>query len=189
MSNFFTYFIILCVQFFCFLHPIQSKELQVEPKAPIVIFETSLGTIELQLFPKIAPKACKNFIALTDKGYYNGLIFHRVIKDFMIQGGDPKGTGRGGQSTWGTPFEDEVTEERAFDRKGLLAMANAGPNTNGSQFFITTTPTPWLNMKHTIFGEVVSGYDIVDKIQKSKTDSEDRPVEKITIIKAYLKAI
>lgn len=187
MSSFFTYFIILCVNFFCFLNPMQSKELQVESKTPTVIFETSLGTIELELFPKIAPKACENFISLTKKGYYNGVIFHRVIKDFMIQGGDPKGTGTGGQSTWGTAFEDEVTEEKTFDRKGLLAMANAGPSTNGSQFFITTTPTPWLNMKHTIFGEVVSGYDIVEKIQTSKTGPGDRPVEKITIIKAYLK--
>jgi peptidylprolyl isomerase len=182
------YFVFLFVHFFYFLNPIQSKELQVESKAPIVILETNLGVIELQLFPKIAPKACENFISLASKKYYDGVVFHRVIKDFMIQGGDPKGDGTGGQSIWGAPFEDEVTRGKTFNQKGLLAMANAGPCTNGSQFFITTKETPWLDMKHTIFGEVIKGYDTVDKIENSKTDSRDRPLEKIKIIKAYLKA-
>jgi peptidylprolyl isomerase len=121
------------------------------------------------------------------KGYYDGIIFHRVIKNFMIQGGDPTGTGGGGQSVWGTSFADEVSAKAVFDRKGLLAMANAGPNTNGSQFFITTKPTPWLNMKHTIFGEVVAGYDVVEKIENSKTGPNDKPAAEQKIIRAYLK--
>lgn len=187
MSSFFKCFIILLTNF-CFLNPVQSLEVQqVKPKSAIVIFETNLGTIELQLFPEIAPKTCENFLGLVEKKYYDGVIFHRVIKDFMIQGGDPKGTGSGGESIWGRPFEDEVTLEKTFDKKGLLAMANSGPNTNGSQFFITTKKTDWLNMRHTIFGEVVGGYDIVEKIEKSKTDYADRPVEKIKIIKAFVK--
>ncbi|HQP10603.1 MAG TPA: peptidylprolyl isomerase [Candidatus Omnitrophota bacterium] len=160
------------------------------PKADassIVVLETNQGKIEIQLFPDLAPKTCENFLGLVEKGYYDGLIFHRVIKDFMVQGGDPTGTGRGGESLWGGKFEDEVTPELAFDRKGLLAMANAGPNTNGSQFFITTVPTPWLNMKHTIFGEVISGYDVVDAIQNVAVEPRsNKPLEEQKIIRAYL---
>lgn len=154
---------------------------------PIVILETNQGIIELKLFPDVAPKTCENFLGLIEKGYYNGTIFHRVIKDFMIQGGDPTGTGRGGQSIWGKPFEDEVSSKLTFNRKGLLAMANAGPGTNGSQFFITTKPTSWLNMKHTIFGEVVGGYEVVQKIENVPAGSADRPDQDQTIIKAYVK--
>jgi peptidylprolyl isomerase len=105
----------------------------------------------------------------------------------MIQGGDPTGTGRGGESFWGSPFADEVSPQLAFDKPGLLAMANAGAGTNGSQFFITTAPAPWLNMKHTIFGEVVSGYEAVQKIENSATGGSDRPLSEQKIIKAYLK--
>ena len=105
----------------------------------------------------------------------------------MIQGGDPTGTGMGGESIWGKPFEDEVTPVAKFDSPGVLAMANAGPNTNGSQFFITTAKTPWLNMRHTIFGSVINGYDVVEKIEKTRTDGSDRPVEAQKIIKAYIK--
>ncbi|HNX81000.1 MAG TPA: peptidylprolyl isomerase [Candidatus Omnitrophota bacterium] len=152
-----------------------------------VVLETTQGSIEVKLFSDIAPKACENFTGLVEKGYYNGIIFHRVIKDFMIQGGDPTGTGRGGQSLWGTPFEDECKPGITFSKKGILAMANAGPSTNGSQFFITTAPTPWLNMKHTIFGEVVSGYDVVAKIEGVATGPGDRPVQDVKIIKAYVK--
>ena len=153
----------------------------------IVIFETNQGEIQLQLFPEIAPKTCENFIGLVEKGYYDGIIFHRVIKNFMVQGGDPTGTGRGGESLWGGKFEDEVTPEIAFDRKGLLAMANAGPNTNGSQFFITTVPTPWLNMKHTIFGEVISGYDTVEKIENVSVEpGSSKPLAEQKIIRAYV---
>jgi peptidylprolyl isomerase len=153
----------------------------------MVVLETTQGVIEIKLKDDIAPKACENFRGLVEKGYYNGIIFHRVIKDFMVQCGDPTGTGRGGQSIWGKPFGDEVSKSVMFDKKGILAMANAGPNTNGSQFFITTKPTPWLNMKHTIFGEVVSGYDSVEKIENTKVGPMDKPLEDQKIIKAYLK--
>jgi peptidylprolyl isomerase len=152
-----------------------------------VILETNAGKIEIKLFPDAAPKACENFTKLVEKGYYNGLIFHRVIKGFMIQGGDPTGTGRGGESIWGKPFEDEFKSDVVFDRPGILAMANAGPGTNGSQFFITTVPTQWLTGRHTIFGEVVSGFDVVQKIESTAVGSQDRPVQEQKIIKAYLK--
>ncbi len=152
----------------------------------IVVLETSKGKIELKLMPDVAPKACENFVKLVEKGYYNGIIFHRVIKQFMIQGGDPTGTGRGGASIWGKPFEDEVSPDVGFDKQGILAMANAGPNTNGSQFFITTANTPWLNMRHTIFGEVISGYDVVTKIENAVVDASSKPLTEQKIIKAYL---
>lgn len=154
---------------------------------PIAVIETNQGNIEVALRPDIAPKATENFLKHAKDGYYNGVIFHRVIKKFMIQGGDPEGTGRGGKSIWGTPFEDEVTASVKFDHPGVLAMANAGPKTNGSQFFITTAATPWLNMKHTIFGEVVGGYDVVQKIENTKTGPGDRPAEPQKIIRIYLK--
>ncbi len=153
----------------------------------MVVFETNQGTIELKLYSDVAPKACENFTKLIEKGYYNGLVFHRVIKDFMIQGGDPTGTGRGGQSIWGKPFEDEFRKDIKFGKEGILAMANSGPNSNGSQFFITTIKTPWLDMHHTIFGEVVSGYDIVKKIEETKTDLSSKPLVEQKIIKAYVK--
>lgn len=152
-----------------------------------VVFETSAGTIVLKLFPDIAPKAVENFVGLVQKGYYDGTVFHRVIKNFMIQGGDPSATGRGGESIWGAPFEDEFKAGVVFDRSGILAMANAGRNTNGSQFFITTVPTPWLNGRHTIFGEVTSGYDIVTKIENTPVGAGDRPQSEQKIIKAYLR--
>jgi len=153
----------------------------------IVVLETNQGNIEIKLMPEIAPKACENFTRLAEKGYYNGIIFHRVIKGFMIQGGDPTGTGRGGESIWGKPFEDEVSPKAKFDKAGILAMANAGSSTNGSQFFITTAATPWLNMKHSIFGEVISGYEVVEKIENTQTGANDKPVKEQKIIKAYLK--
>src|SRR5215467_13864787 len=128
------------------------------------VIQTNKGTIRVELLESDAPKTTENFLSLAKKGYYNGVIFHRVIKGFMIQGGDPTGTGRGGKSIWDQQFKDEVSSDVKFDKKGILAMANAGPNTNGSQFFITTAPTPWLNMKHTIFGEVVKGQEIVNRI-------------------------
>jgi len=155
--------------------------------APVVVLETVQGTIELQLMPDVAPKTCENFVGLVNSGYYDGVIFHRVIPNFMIQGGDPTGTGRGGESIWGAPFEDEVRPDVTFDRPGLLAMANAGPGTNGSQFFITTAATPWLNMRHTIFGTVVNGYDTVQRIESTPTGAQDRPRQDQTIVRAYLK--
>lgn len=152
-----------------------------------VLLETNEGTIEIKLMPDVAPKTCENFTTLIERGYYDGLIFHRVIPDFMIQGGDPKGNGTGGESCWGKPFEDECDPNVKFNKPGLLAMANSGPNTNGSQFFITTAETPWLQMRHTIFGEVTSGYDVVEKIEKTKTDGADRPQKDKKIIKASVK--
>jgi len=156
-------------------------------KDSTVVLETTQGVVELKLFPEIAPKACENFTELIKKGYYDGIIFHRVIKSFMIQSGDPTGTGRGGSSIWTKPFEDEFNESIKFDKTGILAMANAGPNTNGSQFFITTTPTAWLNQKHTIFGEVVSGYENIQKIENQAVNSQDKPLDEQKIIKAYIK--
>jgi peptidylprolyl isomerase len=146
-----------------------------------VTLHTNQGDIGLKLFPEVAPKACENFATHAEKGYYDGVIFHRVIAEFMIQGGDPDGTGMGGESIWGKPFEDECTADHKFDRPGLLAMANAGPSTNGSQFFITCAATPWLNMRHTIFGEVVEGMDVVKKIENCEVGRSDRPVENIEI--------
>ncbi|MFH1878361.1 MAG: peptidylprolyl isomerase [Candidatus Omnitrophota bacterium] len=153
----------------------------------IVVLETTQGQIEIKLKPETAPVTCENFIGLVKKGYYDGIVFHRVIKGFMIQGGDPTGTGRGGESLWGTPFEDEVTVKETFDKRGILAMANAGADTNGSQFFITTETTPWLNMRHTIFGEVISGYDVVENIENTPVDPRDKPITDQKIIKAYIK--
>jgi len=152
-----------------------------------VILETTQGIIEIKLMPEVAPLACENFTKLIEKGYYDGIIFHRVIKEFMVQSGDPDGTGMGGESVWGKAFKDEITSKVQFDKPGLLAMANSGPGTNGSQFFITTIATPWLNNKHTIFGEVISGYDIVQNIESIPVDSSDRPIDEQRIIKAYLK--
>lgn len=156
-------------------------------KNPIAVLETNQGIIELELFKEIAPKTVENFTGLIKKGYYNGIIFHRVIPNFMIQGGDPTGTGRGGESLWGGKFEDEFKPGVMFDSPGILAMANAGKNTNGSQFFITTRATPWLNGYHTIFGKVVKGYENVQKIERTPRDRRDRPIDEQKIIKAYIK--
>ena len=152
----------------------------------IAILETNQGTIKLKLMPDIAPKTVENFVGLVEKKYYDGIIFHRVIPQFMIQGGDPTGTGMGGESLWGKPFEDEVDPNVTFDKPGLLAMANAGPGTNGSQFFITTAKTEWLHMRHTIYGEVISGYDVVEKIESTQTGAQDKPVEAQTIVSARI---
>jgi peptidyl-prolyl cis-trans isomerase B (cyclophilin B) len=134
---------------------------------------TTQGTIELELFDDDAPKTVENFKKLSREGFYDGVIFHRVIPDFMIQGGDPDGTGMGGP---GYTFEDEINQHKVV--RGALAMANAGPNTNGSQFFIVTAPAaPWLDGKHTVFGEVTGGMDAVDAIEALPTDGRDRPLE------------
>jgi cyclophilin family peptidyl-prolyl cis-trans isomerase len=134
---------------------------------------TTLGTIEIELFDDDAPKTVENFRTLAGKGFYDGVIFHRVIPDFMIQGGDPKGTGSGGP---GYTFEDEFNDRKIV--RGALAMANAGPNTNGSQFFIVTTEAaPWLDGKHTVFGQVTAGMDAVDAIEGVPTGAGDRPTE------------
>lgn len=157
------------------------------PKKIIAQIETTQGTIEVALFPEVAPKAVENFVTHAKNHYYDGTIFHRVIPDFMIQGGDPKGNGTGGESIWGTSFEDEFKAHVKFDKPGKLAMANRGPKTNGSQFFITTAPTTWLNNKHTIFGEVIKGEDVVEKIENTPTGPQNRPVEPQKIIKITIK--
>lgn len=158
-----------------------------EGRPSIIILQTNHGDIEIKLFPEKAPKTCENFTGLVEKGYFDGLIFHRVIKNFMIQTGDPTGTGMGGNSLWGGSFEDEVTPELQFNRPGLVAMANAGPNTNRSQFFITVVPTPWLNMKHTIFGEVLTGFEHIQEIANTPTHKADKPIEDQQILRAYVK--
>ena len=143
---------------------------------------TNLGAIEIELFDEDAPKTVSNFKELSGKGFYDGVIFHRVIKDFMIQGGDPTGTGTGGP---GYTFEDEFNEHRVA--RGALAMANAGPNTNGSQFFIVTADAcPWLDGKHTVFGRVTSGQDVVDRISLLDRDARDRPQTAVTIDRVEL---
>ncbi len=159
----------------------------------IATLHTNHGQIVVRLFPDHAPKTVRNFVELAEGGkqwtdprtgrastdrLYDGTVFHRVIPDFMIQGGDPLGSGRGGP---GYKFADEIHPDLRFDRPYLLAMANAGPGTNGSQFFITVGPTTWLNGKHTIFGEVIQGADVVDAISRVKTGSQDRPVEDVII--------
>jgi len=186
-----------CLLFFCICVIMPFSLTQAQPASPaggepnvkstIVVLETNQGNIELTLFADKTPKTVENFVGLVKKGYYNGLIFHRVIKSFMIQGGDSTGTGSGGESLWGGSFADEIDPGLTFDKKGILAMANRGPDTNGSQFFITTVPTPWLNGKHTIFGQVSGGYDVVSKIESTPTGQGDRPVQDQKIIKAFLK--
>ena len=155
------------------------------------VLETTSGKITLDLFPQVAPKAVENFVTHINEGYYNGTIFHRVIRRFMIQGGDPSGTGRGGESIWGKDFEDEIVKGYAFDAAGVLAMANAGENTNGSQFFITTTRTPHLNGKHTIFGAISEdskeeSFKTLRKIEYTPTNSQDKPIKEQKILKAYI---
>ena len=181
--------------------------------SPRVIMETNKGKIKIVLFPEHAPKTVENFLGLIEKGYYDDVVFHRVIKDFMIQGGDPTASGMGGESLWGEPFEDEFSDE-LFNLYGALSMANAGPNTNGSQFFIVSCPevnedmlsqmalagyeepiidayqelggTPWLDQRHTVFGQVEEGMDVVLEIQESKTNAFDRPEEDVVIERIQL---
>ena len=178
-------------------------------KGPQVTLETSMGSIQLQLFPEQAPKTVENFVTHAKAGYYDGLTFHRVIPNFMIQGGDPTGTGTGGESIWGHPFEDEFSPE-LYNLRGALSMANAGPNTNGSQFFIVQDTdmteqmqnqmkdagfpeeivkayqnggTPWLDFRHTVFGQVIKGMDVVDAIAKVDRDASDQPTTPVTMDK------
>ncbi|KAJ8301230.1 hypothetical protein KUTeg_020217 [Tegillarca granosa] len=151
-----------------------------------VTVDTTMGSIVLELYWKHAPNTCRNFAELARRGYYNGVKFHRIIKDFMIQGGDPTGTGRGGASIYGKEFDDEINDELKHTGAGILSMANSGPNTNGSQFFITLAPTQWLDGKHTIFGRVQSGMQVVHRIGLVETDNGDKPVDDIKITKAYI---
>ena len=167
-----------------------SLILNANDKNPNVILQTTQGNIELELFPEVAPLAVENFVTHVKNGYYNGIAFHRIIKNFMIQGGDPTESGRGGKSIWGKPFKDEF-KNKTFDKAGVLAMANSGPFTNGSQFFITTAKTPWLNGHHTIFGQATkSSFSTIAKLNAVSTlgrSGGDRPQERQEIIKAYIK--
>ncbi|RXJ99119.1 peptidylprolyl isomerase [Arcobacter sp. CECT 8986] len=169
---------------------IASMVLMLQAANPIAVFKTSKGEIDVELRKDLAPKAVENFIAHAKNGYYDGTIFHRVIKNFMIQGGDPTGTGAGGESIWEKPFKDEFAPNAVFDKAGILAMANRGPNTNGSQFFITTAPTYWLNGKHTIFGYVKKGMDVVRKIENTPTSGKyqgNKPLIEQKIISITIK--
>ena len=156
------------------------------PKAgdKIITMETTKGTIKIKLFPELAPKTVENFTGLAEKGYYDGLIFHRVIPDFMIQGGDPTGTGTGGESVWGGKFANEISPYLK-NLRGALSMANAGPNTNGSQFFIVQKEdgASWLDGQYNVFGQVYEGMDVVDAIANVKRDANDKPLEDIKMDK------
>ena len=149
-----------------------------QDKRYVATITTNQGAIVIELSPKEAPKTVNNFVTLSRDGFYDKVIFHRVIPNFMIQGGDPTGTGTGGP---GYTFEDEFDPTLTFGEPGLLAMANSGPSTNGSQFFITTAPTPHLNGAHTIFGRVLEGQDVVEAISRLPTGAGDRPVQDVTI--------
>lgn len=170
-----------------------------------VVLETTMGNIVVELYTQHAPRTCNNFSTLASRNYYNNTPFHRIIPNFMIQGGyvslsqliarplilihlqsDPTGTGRGGESVYGSKFEDEIHPELKHTGAGILSMANSGPNTNGSQFFITLAPTPWLDGKHTIFGRVKSGIRVVQRMGLVKTEAEDRPVENVGIVSARI---
>ena len=153
-------------------------------KNRIAVIETNHGTMEIELFEDKAPITTKNFIDLTEKGFYDGLIFHRVIKEFMIQGGDPKGDGTGGP---GYKIQDEFDPSLKHDKAGILSMANSGPNTGGSQFFITLIPTPWLDNKHAVFGQIVKGGDVLKEIGQVQTGPGDKPVEDVVIEKIIIK--
>ncbi len=162
--------------------PIVKELMNVSENEKLVAtVNTNVGSFEIELFADKAPKTVENFVGLITDGKYNGVIFHRVIADFMLQGGDPTGTGRGGESYWGGKFEDEFHDSLRHTKPGMLSMANAGPNTNGSQFFVTLVPTPWLDGKHAIFGEVVLGMDIVEAIGKTETGMMDKPVKDIVM--------
>ncbi len=185
----------------------------------VAVMHTNMGDISIKLFPEQAPKTVENFTTHAKNGYYNGLIFHRVIKDFMIQGGDPTGTGMGGESIWGSPFKDEFHPD-LHNLRGALSMANAGPGTNGSQFFIVQADsvpanmigqmkqlgeenfpadtiedyeklggTPWLDFRHSVFGQVFEGMDVVDAIANVKTGAQDKPVEDVIITTIEIREI
>jgi len=164
---------------------VKPKETQTKTESEemtVAVIKTNMGTIEIELFAKETPKTVENFVGLANKGYYNGVIFHRVIENFMIQGGDPTGTGRGGDSFWGGKFADEIVPALKHDVPGVLSMANAGPNTNGSQFFITLVATPWLDGKHTVFGKVITGMDVVSAIGKVATSKPgDKPLKDVVM--------
>ncbi|ATY60377.1 peptidyl prolyl cis-trans isomerase [Cordyceps militaris] len=149
-----------------------------------VLLETTMGSITLELYTEHAPKTCANFATLARRGYYDRTVFHRIIPNFMLQGGDPTGTGRGGSSIYGDKFADEIGPGLKHTGAGILSMANAGPDTNGSQFFVTLAPAPWLDGKHTIFGRVTRGMATVRRMGLVPTGAEDRPLEDVRIVTA-----
>ncbi|CUH96518.1 hypothetical protein P22_2608 [Propionispora sp. 2/2-37] len=163
--------------------PEPAKQEQPVVKNRIAVFETSKGSFKVELFDDKAPKTAENFASLANRGFFNGLIFHRVIDGFMIQGGDPKGNGTGGP---GYTIPDEFHPDLKHNAAGILSMANRGPNTGGSQFFITLEPTPWLDNKHAIFGKVIEGLDVVKTIGNVKTGANDKPLEDVVIQKITL---
>ncbi|VAI87455.1 unnamed protein product [Triticum turgidum subsp. durum] len=165
---------------------------------PEVTLETSMGSFTVEVREKHAPKTCRNFVELARRKYYDNVVFHRIIKDFIVQGGDPSGTGRGGESIYGlvyghccflcrAKFEDEIKPELKHTGAGILSMANAGPNTNGSQFFITLAPCQSLDGKHTIFGRVCRGMEIVKRLGSIQTDKNDRPIHEVKILRTVVK--
>lgn len=149
----------------------------------VVEIETNIGGFEVELYERHAPLACKNFSELARKGYYDGTLFHRIVPGFCIQGGDPTGTGRGGSSIYGQPFNDEVSPALKHTGAGILSMANSGPNTNKSQFFITLAPTPHLDGKHTIFGRVCAGMGVVQRLSSVPTGADDRPRDAVKVLR------
>lgn len=153
---------------------------------PLVVLETTLGEFTIELYWKHAPNTCRNFAELCRRGYYNNVIFHRIIADFMIQGGDPTGSGRGGTSIYGPQFNDEIHPDLRHAGAGILSMANSGPNTNGSQFFITLAPCQHLDSKHAIFGRIYSGMQVIKRIGNVETDRNDKPLEDVKIISARI---
>lgn len=166
---------------------VQTKQETAVNQYPVVVLNTSAGDLEIELFPNVAPLAVENFMTHIKDGYYNGIAFHRIIKDFMIQGGDPTESGSGGESIWHKDFKDEY-KDKTFDKEGILAMANRGPTTNGSQFFITTAPTPWLNGRHTIFGQITpASLQTLHKLNKTPVNGS-KPKNRVEIIKAYIKS-
>jgi peptidyl-prolyl cis-trans isomerase-like 1 len=152
-------------------------------RVPTVTLVTSMGNIELELYWQHSPKTVHNFVELARKGYYDNVVFHRIVRDFMIQGGDPTGTGRGGESIWGKPFPDELHPQLKHTGAGIISMANSGPDTNGSQFFITLAPAPFLDGKHSIFGRVANGMSIVQKMGNVQTTATDRPISEVKILR------
>lgn len=153
-----------------------------------IVLETTMGNITVELYWKHAPKTCRNFAELARRGYYNNVKFHRIISGFMVQCGDPTGTGRGGSSIYGKYFEDEIHPELKHAGAGIISMANSGANTNGSQFFFTLAPTQWLDGKHTIFGRICAGIGVLKRMGIVETDSNDRPVEDIRVLRSYPEA-
>lgn len=166
-------------------HPTHHHS-QTTTMATEIALETTMGLITLELYTKHAPKTCENFTTLVQRGYYSSTPFHRIITNFMIQGGDPTGTGRGGESCWGSTFADEIHPALRHTGAGVLSMANAGKDTNGSQFFLTLAPTPWLDGKHAVFGRVKSGMKVVRRMGLLKTGKDDKPLEEVGIVNAWV---